>query len=160
MGLWCKSNKKCGFKKPNKCKKYYYNCNNSSCGNNNNSNITPCSGKKPVSSTNHYKSYTCLDGKDYFVVNENFYDNYYEKCNHYYITDCNHITDHYYEYNVYHYDTKDTHDEKYVCKDVDKIDPDNNCVEKNNACSEKENCDCHCGCNCDYCKKHRENSSC
>lgn len=154
MGFCGNSSKKWEFRKPNKCKKHHCNSNNCPCNHSNS-----CK-KPPVSSTNHYKNYTCLDGEDYYIVNENFYDNYYKKCNHYYITDCDHITDHYYEYNIYHYDTKSTHDEKYVCKDIDREDPENNCVEKNKICKEKEDCDYYYGCNCDYCKKHRENSDC
>jgi alpha-galactosidase/6-phospho-beta-glucosidase family protein len=130
----CKPNKKCKLKKTNKCK------------------------KPPVSTTKHHKSCKCLPEEKHCIVNDNFYDNYYEKCNHYYITDCNHITDHYHEYNIYHYDTKTTHEKEYTCEDIEKKEPKNHCVEKKNDCAENENYDyCH-GYDSDYYKKYREDS--
>jgi len=106
MGNCCKPIKKCEFKKTNKCK------------------------KPPVSTTKHYKSCTCLPEEKHCIVNKNFYDNHYKKCNHYYITDCNHITDHLHEYNIYHYDTKTTHEEKHTCEDIEAKEQKDHCMEE------------------------------
>ncbi|GAA0714073.1 hypothetical protein GCM10008904_29060 [Paraclostridium ghonii] len=151
MGFCCKQTKKCGLKKPTKkCefKKPTKSNHNNNCK------------KPPVSSKNHYKDYKCLPEEKHCIVNENFYDNYYEKCNHYYVTDCNHITDHYHEYNIYHYDTKTTHEKKYTCEDIEENDPKNSCLEKKDDCEKNEICDCCHEYDYDYCKDHRENSDC
>lgn len=146
MCFYCNVNKKYGAKKNNYKKPYYY-YNNCYC-NNSNVNLQPCCYQNPVGYKKHCKSCGCIQGKDYFVVNDIYYDNYYKKYNHYYVTDCNHITDHICEYNVYHYNTKSTYDKKCTCKDVNKTD---NCVNSNNNCNEDNCCDSLSSCNNDNC---------
>ena len=71
-------------------------CNTNKCLNSNKSYFC----KKPVRRKKHTKYCGSIKGQNYFIVNDIYHDNYYKKYNHYYITDCNHITDHICECNV------------------------------------------------------------
>ena len=55
---------------------------------------------------NYYQSNGTVAGQDYTVQNSNYYDNYYTKQNNYYVNDVNYVTDHYQDYNVYHFNTQ------------------------------------------------------
>ncbi len=49
------------------------------------------------------KNYQNIAGESYTISNTNYYDNYYNRYNHYYITDTNYISDHYIDHDIYHY---------------------------------------------------------
>lgn len=57
--------------------------------------------------TNVYDNYEVINGEEYSVANQNYYNNHHQTYNHYYTTDYNYIRDHYYDYNVYHNDSID-----------------------------------------------------
>lgn len=54
---------------------------------------------------NNYENHDVIGGQAYAINNENYYDNYHHRYNHYYVTDTNYTKDHYIDYNVYHHDT-------------------------------------------------------
>lgn len=53
----------------------------------------------------NYEKHDVVAGQAYNIENQNYYDNYHHRYNHYYVTDNNYIQDHYMDYNVYHHDT-------------------------------------------------------
>lgn len=57
----------------------------------------------PKGTSQRYESYRDVDGQVAEIRNDNYYDNFYTRYNHYYVKDYNHITDYYRDVNVYHY---------------------------------------------------------
>lgn len=91
-------------------------------GNNNNAMTANAMGGQ----VNNYENHDVVAGQTYNVENQNYYDNYHHRYNHYYVTDNNYIQDHYMDYNVYHHDTntvyngEDYHEPQTIFVDYDE----------------------------------------
>lgn len=64
----------------------------------------PC--KPPKGRVRKFDKHFSINGKEFSVINKNFYNNYYSRYNHIHVTDVNYIKDFVRDYNIYHYHTR------------------------------------------------------